>query len=116
MIVSFRSGFFFRGGWKYPVGYVLCNKISAYDLHCLVKRALDFCVEANLKVLGITMDGTNFSAMRTFGCRPSLDQFVPSFHYEGFDDPIYFTPDPPHMVQARPGSSLPEMHLQSFPF
>ena len=50
-------------------------------------------------MLGITMDGTNFSAMRTFGCRPSLDQFVPSFHYEGFDDPIYFTPDPPHMLK-----------------
>ncbi len=94
----------FRGGWKYPVGYVLCNKISAKDLHCLLKRSLDICIEANLKVRCITMDGTNtnFSAMRKFGCRtgPSLDQFVPSFRYEGLDDPIYFTPDPPHMLKA----------------
>ena len=30
----------FRGHWKYPIGYVLDNKLNAQDLRCLLSRAL----------------------------------------------------------------------------
>ena len=79
----------FKGGWKYPVGYVLCDKISAKDLNTLLKKSLDFCIEANLKVRCVTMDGTstNFSAMKLFGCKTgtSLREIFPFFVHEGYD-------------------------------
>ena len=49
------------------------------------------------------MDGTatNFSAMRMFGCElgRSLTLIDGQFHVEGYDYPIYFTPDSPHMLK-----------------
>ena len=93
----------FKGGWKYPVGYVLCDKISGKDLNTLLKKSLDFCVEANLKVRCVTMDGTstNFSAMKLFGCKTgtSLREIFPFFVHEGYDHLMYFIPDPPHMLK-----------------
>ena len=44
MVVSFR------GHWKYPVGYVLDDKVNADDLNCLLSRILTLCAENNIKV------------------------------------------------------------------
>ena len=81
-----------RGSWKYPIGYVLIDKISADNLHCLVSRALELCVYHGFKVRTVTCDGTstNFSVIRQFGCNlgNSLEDISGIFYSESFADPI----------------------------
>ena len=57
--------------WKFPIGYVLIDKINADDLYCLISRALQLSVDNNLKVRTVTCEGTatNFKSMRLFGCK-----------------------------------------------
>ena len=97
MLVSLR----FK--WKYPCGYVLIDKINANDLHCLLANALRLGKQHSLAIRGITMDGTstNFSAMRKFGCKlgKSLESINGEFTFEDYDYPLYFVPDPPHMLK-----------------
>ena len=92
-----------RKHWKYPVGYVLANKINADNLHCLIRKSLDLSVEHNIKVRAVTMDGTstNFSAMKQFGCKAGTDLELldGSFDFPGYDYKLYFHPDPPHMLK-----------------
>ena len=65
MLVSLRKS------WKYPIGYVLINKVDATTLHSLLSQALRLSIKHKLKVYLITMDGTitNFAAMELFGCK-----------------------------------------------
>ena len=60
-----------RSNWKYPIGYVLIEKISSENLTCLVSKALRLSNERNIKVRSVTCDGTstNFSAMTSLGCK-----------------------------------------------
>ena len=93
----------FRGHWKYPVGYVLDDKINAKDLNCLLSRIIDLCAMNDIKIRCVTSDGTsvNFNAMKLFGCEfgKTLDKINGSFTHEAYDYKIYFTPDPPHMLK-----------------
>ena len=97
MIVSLR------GRWKYPVGYVLIDKINAMNLQFLLSRALDLCQHYNLKVRAITMDGThtNMSAMKRFGCdlSASMETLSGKFNYGAYNYPLYFIPDACHMLK-----------------
>ena len=92
-----------RKHWKYPVGYVLTNKITSENLNCLLRKTLDESIAHKLKVRVITMDGTttNLSAMKLFGCQIDGKTGVMdgSFKYPGCDHTIYFHPDPPHMLK-----------------
>ena len=58
-----------RSTWKYPIGYVLSDKISASNLHCLISRALDHASKHDLDVHSVTLDGAafNLGAMQIFG-------------------------------------------------
>ena len=47
-----------RSNWKYPIGYVLINKIKGTTLHGLLSQALCLGLEHNLKIRVITMDGS----------------------------------------------------------
>ena len=97
MLVSLRKS------WKYPVGYVLIDKINAINLNSLLSEALQRGLEHSLKIRNVTMDGTstNFSAMRMFGCQlgKSLELIDGQFSFEGYGYPLYFTPDPAHMLK-----------------
>lgn len=90
-----------RTYWKYPVGYVLCDKTNADNLHCLISQALTLANTHSIKVRSVTCDGTttNFSALKSFGCKlgDSLDSIDGSFTFE--DQEIYFTPDAAHMLK-----------------
>ena len=93
----------FRGHWKYPIGYVLDNKLNAQDLRCLLSRALYLCSENSIKIRCITMDGTstNLGAMKLFGCGfgNTLDEIDGSFVHEAYNYTIYFIADPVHMLK-----------------
>ena len=91
------------GSWKYPIGYVLIDKINSDNLHCLVSRALDLCISHDLNVRTVTCDGTstNFQAMRQFGCtfEKNEEEISGTFTYGNYNHPLYFTPDAPHMLK-----------------
>ena len=96
MLVSLRKS------WKYPIGYVLINKVDATTLHSLLSHAL-LSIEHKLQVYSITMDGTstNLAAMELFGCKlkdPGRN-FDGRFEFAGFGHFLYFIPDPPHMLK-----------------
>ena len=65
MLVSLRKS------WKYPIGYVLVNKVNAATLHSLLAEVFRLGLEHGTKIRNVTMDGTsvNFSAIRIFGCK-----------------------------------------------
>ena len=57
---------------SYPIGYVLSDKISASNRHCLISRALDHALKHDdLDVHSVTPDGAafNLGAMQIFGCK-----------------------------------------------
>ena len=87
----------FGGHWKYPVGYVLVDKVNADDLKCLLYRILDLCAENILNVCCITMDGTavNCSSMKLPGCKlgDSLEEIHGGFTRNGYDYKLYFILD-----------------------
>ena len=93
----------FRGQWKYPVGYILDDKVNAKELYSLLTTVLDLSIEHDLKVRTITCDGTsvNLSAMKLFGCKlgKSADEIDGSFYYKGYENPLFYVPDPPHMLK-----------------
>ena len=97
MLVALRSN------WKYPVGYVLIDKVDASTLNSFLCRALRLGVEHSILIRCITMDGTstNFAAMRLFGCKlgKSLSEINGEFYFEGYSHSLFFTPDPPHILK-----------------
>ena len=101
MLVSFKSH------WKYPVGYILIDKVDAINnrntLNRLLSRTLVLCASHYIRVRSTTMDATstNKSAMKLFGCKfgNTLNKIDGSFSYNGYDYKLYFTPDPPHMLK-----------------
>jgi hypothetical protein len=60
-----------RSHWKYPIGYVLIDKIDAETLKCLVEKVFDLAVASKIKIRSVTCDGTatNFSTMKKLGCK-----------------------------------------------
>ena len=90
-----------RSHWKYPVGYVLIDKIDAETLSSLVWRVLQLSFEHDLNVRCVTCDGTstNFSTMKMLGCRigKSLEDIDGTFMFDSHE--LYFTPDPVHMLK-----------------
>ena len=96
MLVSLRKN------WKYPIGYVLINKIDATNLHSLLSQALQYSVENNLKVYSITMDGTstNLAAMKLFGCKLYDSGDVDGkFQFPGYSHDMFFIPGACHMIK-----------------
>ena len=91
----------FKGQWKYPVGYILDDKIDGKNLHCLLSRLLDLCLLHNLKVRCITLDGTsvNFNAMKLFGCKQGkqLNEINSTFTYM-MDTITNFSSHPIHRI------------------
>ena len=59
-----------RTHWKCPVGYFLCDKMSATTQAQLIRMALVKAADAGLRVWTITADGTsvNISTFRQLGC------------------------------------------------
>ena len=59
--------------------------------------------EHSIEIRNVTMDGThtNFAAMSMFGCKlgNSVATIDGQFSVEGYDYPLFFTPDPPHMLK-----------------
>ena len=56
-----------RAYWKYPVGYVLCDKINADNLCCRIAQTSTSANAHDLKVSAVICDGTttNFSALKS---------------------------------------------------
>ena len=81
----------------------MCDKISSTDLSCLIKNALHLCATHNLNVWSITCDGliSNFSAMKNLGCSfgSKIKEMCGSFPHPEYDHPIYYIPDPCHMLK-----------------
>ena len=50
--------------WKYPVGYVLDDKIYLEDPNHLLSRKLDFCVLNDIKVRCVTSGGTTVESLQ----------------------------------------------------
>ena len=92
-----------RSSWKFPIGYVLINKINGSTLHALLAEALRLGLEHGLRIRAITMDGlsANLTAMRMFGCKlsTSLENIDGQFSFDGYEYPLFFCPDPPHMLK-----------------
>ena len=90
-----------RAQWKYPIGYVLIDKIDADTLSSLVTRALSLLFEHDMKVKTVTCDGTttNIASMKNLGCKvgKTLESIDGSFVFEG--NTVQFIPDPPHMLK-----------------
>ena len=92
-----------RSSWKYPIGYVLTDKVNASNLHCLLSRALGNALKHDLDVHSITMDGTssNLGTMIKFDCKLGYSaKFIDdSFSFEVFSHDLYIFPDAPHMLK-----------------
>lgn len=92
-----------RAYWKYPIGYILCEKMNSDILSSLLSKALTLSAEYGLNVVSVTCDGapTNLDAMRKLGCNigPGRDNFVGEFLHPSSGKPIYFIPDPCHMLK-----------------
>ena len=92
-----------RGHWKYPVGYVLCDKISAYNLHRLISCCLSTAAVHDINILSVTMDGAaaNLEAMRCFGCKFGIkrDSISSKFKHPSTAADVFFVPDACHMVK-----------------
>ena len=56
-----------KGHWKYPVGYVSCDKITSENLKCLISKN----GKRDINIHSVTIDGTtaNINAMKLFGCK-----------------------------------------------
>ena len=93
----------FRGHCKYPVRYVLIDKVKALDLNCLLSRIYDVCAGNNINVRCITMDGAavNFISMKLFIGKlgHSLEKINGGFTYDGYHYKLYFIPDSPPILQ-----------------
>ena len=83
-----------QSGWKYPIGYVLIDKINADTLSCLVTRALQLSLENNLMIRIVTCDGTstNFKTMKLLGCKigENLQEIDGAFTFPGYKHNIFF--------------------------
>ena len=92
-----------KGHWKYPVGYVFCDKVNSEDLKCLISRILTETKSRGINVHSITMDGTtvNINAMKLLGCKigNTKDDLDGSFNFDGYDYKIYFILDACHMLK-----------------
>ncbi|CAK8674242.1 unnamed protein product [Clavelina lepadiformis] len=92
-----------QGCWKYPVGYVLCNKMTATDLKLLIFKAIEIASSNGLNIVSVTCDGcsVNLQAMCQAGCKigQSVAEIDGAFRHPSKEDPIYFMPDPCHMLK-----------------
>ena len=93
MLVSFQVH------WKYPVRYVLNEKVNTDDLNCFLSWILDLCAGNNINVRCITKDGTlvNLISIKLFGgkLQYSLGKINDGFTYDGNYYKFYFIPDLP---------------------
>ena len=87
-----------RSHWKYPIGYVLIDKIDAETLKCLVEKVFNLAVASKIKIRCVTCDGTatNFSTMKKLGCKIG-DNLDGTFTRDG--ETCYFIPDMCHMLK-----------------
>ena len=92
-----------RSLWKFPVGFVLTDKIDGHDLHCLLSQCLNHSAKHGLIVHMVTMDGapSNFLAMKRFGCKMGsvVKNIDGRFKVSCYPHVLYFYPDPPHMLK-----------------
>ena len=90
-----------RSSWKYPIGYVLIDKISSTNLVWLISKALGLCCEKGLNVRSVPFDGTgaNFSAMTSLGCMlgRTAKNICGKFSFGNYHWDIYFTPGVSHI-------------------
>ena len=92
-----------KGHWKYPIGYVLCDKINSENLKCLLSIILTEAKKRDINIHSVTMDGTtaNINAMKLFGCKfgNSSENIDGLFSFEGHDYKVYFILDGSHMLK-----------------
>ena len=94
--------FSLNGNWKYPIGYIFCDKINAENLKCLLSIILKEARNHNMFVHSITMDGTttNINAMKLLGCKiTNSDELNESFSFDSNDHELVFIMDPCHMLK-----------------
>ena len=79
-----------KGNWKYPIGYVSCDKINSENLKCLLNIILTEAKKRDINIHSVTKDGTtaNINAMKLFGCKfgnssENIDGSF-SFHFRRF--------------------------------
>jgi hypothetical protein len=91
----------FRSHWKYPIGYVLYNKIDADTQVSLVSHALELGQEHGLSIKTVTCDGpiTNMSTMKKMGCKIGNESTLLDGEFSFNGQRYLFTPDPPHMLK-----------------
>ena len=97
--------------WKYPIGYVLIDKINADDLYRLITRALQLPLDNNLKVRTVTCEATatNFKSMKLLGCKlgENLNEIDGTFTFPGYSYDIFlrvvndWNKLPPYIVEAK---------------
>jgi hypothetical protein len=92
-----------RTHWKCPVGYFLCDKMSATTQAQLIRMALVKAADAGLRVWTITADGTsvNISTFRQLGCifGTTYESTTTKFKHPSQDYYVYVILDPCHMLK-----------------
>lgn len=82
-----------RTHWKCPIGYFLCDKISATFQAQLVRMALEKAGEAGLQVWSITADGTsvNITTFRQLDCTfgTTYESMITKFKHPSKDYYVY---------------------------
>ena len=70
MLVALRSN------WKYPVGYVLIDKVDASTLSSLLCRALRLGVEHSILIRCKAMDGSSFETSYKNDLRGGIGRYL----------------------------------------
>ena len=92
-----------RSHWKCPIGYFLCDKMTADVQAKLVTMALELAADKGLRVWSVTSDGTsvNISMFRNLGCKfgTTYSCFKSKFKHPSQEYDVYVILDPCHMLK-----------------
>lgn len=89
--------------WKCPCGYFFVDTLTSDNQATLIKKLLALLHEYYINVHSITFDGlrTNFSTAKDLGANMDVqsEDFKPYFMHPITNEPVYFIPDPCHMLK-----------------
>lgn len=94
-----------NGSWKLPIAYFFQDKCSAVIQGELLKTALLFCHQANLRTRSVTCDGsnTNYASLKTLGFsnkfNPDSIECELKYKVDGVEKVVHFTPDACHAAK-----------------